>query len=402
MPAPRPTVRRRRRSTWVLLALTVSLSLVSPPAAAVPANRHVVDLGTLPGGVGSSASSISDTGFVTGASYRRGVSDEPLPPRAFLWHRRLGMVDLGTLGGPTAEGRAVNDWGEVTGCADTGAGTGTHPFLWSPRTGRMRNLDARQDTGFGCGIDVNGAHQVTGFTQAPGGGTHAFFWSRRTGQLDLGTLGGAFSTPTGINARGMVSGYSEVEGHTHAFVWTRQGIRDLGTLGGNDSLAVDLNDRGVVTGESDTADGTRHAFVWSAATGMRDLGALGSRWSHASAISSSGWVVGWNTYADPVTGSRTAAFVWRPGTGMTEVGGPREDTTLTAISARGQAVGWASAHTPPFEKRVIVWSPRTGRRDLATLDPGAIAFPRDINVRGRAVGVVEGAEGVSRATLWRP
>jgi probable HAF family extracellular repeat protein len=159
---------------------------------------------------------------------------------------------------------------------------------------------------------------------------------------------GSFSTPTGINARGMVSGYSEVAGHTHAFVWTRQDIRDLGTLAGDDSLAVDLNDRGVVTG------------------------------------------------------SRTAAFVWRPGTGMTEVGGPREDTTLTAISARGQAVRWASSHTPPFEKRVILWSSRTGRRDLATLEPGAIAFPSDINVRGRAVGVAEGADGVSRATLWRP
>jgi probable HAF family extracellular repeat protein len=134
---------------------------------------------------------------------------------------------------------------------------------------------------------------------------------------------------------------------------------------------------------------------------MRDLGALGSG-SHASAISAKGWVVGWNTHPDPVAGSRDSAFVWRPRVGMTDVGGSGGDTVLTAVNARGQAVGRASSNTPPFEKRVIMWSPRTGVRDLDTLEPDAIAFPVDINRWGRSVGTVETADGGRRATLWRP
>ena len=50
---------------------------------------------------------------------------------------------------------------------------------------------------------------------------------------------------------------------------------DLGTLGGDGSVARAVNASGQVVGDSATADGTSHAFSWTAAGGMIDLGTLG-------------------------------------------------------------------------------------------------------------------------------
>ena len=51
--------------------------------------------------------------------------------------------------------------------------------------------------------------------------------------LDLGTLGGTFSSAAAINARGQIVGTSETpSGGTHAVLWQDSTITDLGTLGG--------------------------------------------------------------------------------------------------------------------------------------------------------------------------
>ena len=54
---------------------------------------------------------------------------------------------------------------------------------------------------------------------------------------DLGTLGGAYTDPWGINDAGQVVGYSDTtEGDFHAFITgpDGMGMRDLGTLGGDE------------------------------------------------------------------------------------------------------------------------------------------------------------------------
>ena len=58
------------------------------------------------------------------------------------------MIDLGTLGGASSGAEAVNDSGQVVGGSQTASGA-----------------------------------------------NHAFLWTQAGGMVDLGTLGGTFSTP---------------------------------------------------------------------------------------------------------------------------------------------------------------------------------------------------------------
>jgi probable HAF family extracellular repeat protein len=98
------------------------------------------------------------------------------------------------------------------------------------------------------------------------GETHPFLWSKGV-TTDLGTLGGDFSTATGINPRGQAVGFSELrEGVgpgggaiTHAFVWADGVMTDLGALGsGASSYAFGINTAGQIVG----VDGSQ-ATLWT-------------------------------------------------------------------------------------------------------------------------------------------
>ena len=75
---------------------------------------------------------------------------------------------------------------------------------------------------------------------------------------------------------------------------------DLGTLGGTYSTPTGINDNGVVVGSSTTGAKEQHAFVWTPTNGMVDLGTFGDRsapaaplrTSFATAVSNTGEVVG--------------------------------------------------------------------------------------------------------------
>ncbi len=120
----------------------------------------------------------------------------------------------------------------------------------------------------------------------------------------LGTLGGEFTNPVGINNAGQVVGYSGTKKGDflgHAFLWQAGiGMRDLGTLGGEYSRAKCINNDGQVVGTADTGGKwngvTTHEFVWDSRRGMRDLNKLigcpEGEWVEVTAINDQGDIVG--------------------------------------------------------------------------------------------------------------
>ena len=183
------------------------------------------------------------------------------------------MTDLGTLGGTTSLGFAVNDASQVTGYST---------------------------------LTIAGKVQSHAFVTGPNG----------SGMTDLGTLGsGTFSAGYAINASGQVTGYSYLSGATgyyHAFLTMNGGMKDLGTLaGGTSSIGQSVNAPGQVAGVSYFANGTYRAFLTEASGGtMHDLGTLttgGS--SYAYGVNNKGQVVGYATTASGVTD----AFLYQDG-----------------------------------------------------------------------------------------
>ena len=93
------------------------------------------------------------------------------------------------------------------------------------------------------------------------------------GIIDLGTLpGGSYSSPTAINESGQVVGWSATSGCCvhQPFSWTAEdGMVEIGNLGNNGGAAIDVNENGQVVGNSPVANGTMHAFAWTAAAIIR-------------------------------------------------------------------------------------------------------------------------------------
>jgi probable HAF family extracellular repeat protein len=183
--------------------------------AALFSNGSVKDLGTLKGsGPFSRANGINASGQVVGFAGEKFDGNEA---RAFIMNTsgdRLGsMLDLGTLGGQSAQAWGINDSGFVTGNSQTMSDTGA---------------------------------------------THAFLWQKGERMLDLGTLAGDFSYGTFINADNHVAGYSTIDKYNdrvHAFLHDGKEMFDLGSLGGasmqsDRSFALGVNVHDQVVGYS--------------------------------------------------------------------------------------------------------------------------------------------------------
>ena len=120
---------------------------------------------------------------------------------------------------------------------------------------------------------------------------HAMRYTDTVGIEDLGTLGGIQASGTSINRLRQVVGWSYAGAGFHAFLATPgQPMRDLGTLGGVSSYAGGINDAGQVSGYAQRADGTFHAFLYTAGSGLQDLGAPNS---YGQGINNTGQTVGY-------------------------------------------------------------------------------------------------------------
>ena len=160
-----------------------------------------VDLPALGGSEWSIAHGIDPLGRIVGSATPAG----DLKPRAVLWDGVA--VDLGTLGGTTAQALAINGMGEVVGVSETAAGT-PHAFLF-----RLdgQTVTERIDLGFlggnaSAAYDINDAGQVVGASFG-----HAFFWENGVmhdlNNSVIGLDGWVLETATAINASGIIVGH---------------------------------------------------------------------------------------------------------------------------------------------------------------------------------------------------
>ena len=207
--------------------------------------------------------------------------------------------------------------------------------------------------------------------------------------VDLGTLGGLYSSAYGINESGQIVGCSQTEaGEMHAFVWDAEvGMIDIGTLGGSESIAYAINNAGQVVGSAQTAGGELHAFLWEKGE-MIDLGILpGGNCTEATAINDAGQVVGMaRTSASSDSWQR--AFLWENGA-MANLGVLDGATNSSAadINIRGRVVGTSGG-------RAFLWNSTGDMRDLT----GFASHGNAINDAGLVVLASSGTHYIWNST----
>jgi len=205
--------------TGVVVGDFAQMEPSTPNHAALFTEGATIDLGVLPGALFSRANGVNSNGYVVGYS---GSEFDSNNSRAFVWHRSTGMVDLGTLGGSYAQAMAVNDAGWVTGNSDVTLSNSIgarHAFLtqvW-PGTGAVKPMRDLGTLGgpSSYGMAINMSNHVVGYSMLNNTNTvHAFLYNG--GKLiDLGSLspnvpGSDYSLAYGINNADQVVGYSYV------------------------------------------------------------------------------------------------------------------------------------------------------------------------------------------------
>jgi len=224
----------------------------------------VLDLGSLGGGY-SSATSISNTGYVAGTSNIPVSETNPYGLEYAFQYREGVMTSLGGAGGfSTTWGSGVNNLGQVVG-----SGFYTNPPTNFARRGFYHNGSTMTQIGSlnnifdrpSEALAVNDTGLVVGNGLLSSGREAVIWTSGRTSPVGIGKLGTATqfgknwsSWATGVNnnpGHSVVVGASEYElanSNTRAFAWQYNRLIDLGTFRGSGSAAVDVNDFNKIVG----------------------------------------------------------------------------------------------------------------------------------------------------------
>jgi|SRR5581483_981625 len=308
-------------------------------------NGKLIDLATLPGGNNSFTDGINDFGEISGLS-ENGVIDPLIggvETRAVLWKHNVGL-DLGTLGGNQSFATALNNRHQVVGWALNGIpsdnsvwgplGTQQRAFLW--QNGVMEDIGDLGGTNSASYV-INDNGQISGVSfintnPDPSTGTfaiHPFFYENGV-MADMGTLGGTFAEPFGMNDIGDIAGHSLLKDDqiVRAFLWTDGKMHDLGTLGGDFSTAYAVNDRREAVGWAFTEDNTTFRAVRWKNGKVLDLGTPnGAPCAAAFSINAEGQIVGSGQTCET---DLLHAFLWERGhmTDLNVFVPPELDVTL--------------------------------------------------------------------------
>ncbi len=241
--------------------------------------------------------------------------------------------------------------------------------------------------------DINDSGVIVGYGTIPSGETHAWMKIGATGaMIDMGVpVGEVNSFAQGVNNVGVIVGTSNAGGITprHAWRWTSgSGFEMLGDLGGGSAQAFKVNDRGFIVGVSSTPAGAGfdHAFLWTPSAGLRDLGTLtGGVSSIAQDINEEGNVVG---YGDVPSGT-FHPFRWTKHLGMVDIdpsnGGTSGGLAINNSTHRHkeQVVG--------FSFGAFLWTRRSGPKTIGGLPGFFDSQAEGINDDQLVVGVSDGS-----------
>lgn len=232
------------------------------------------DLGTLGTGTDAQAILINESGQVVGWSY---VGSNPSPfcvagfltTDSFIWDRRNGMKDLGSLGGTCTLATDLNNHGQVIGASNLTGDQKQHAFLWEH--GSMQDLGGSLGGDFTGAYAMNDAGEVVGYAYLPGDTTyHAALWSHPGKMTDIGVVGNDTCSSAGsINARTQAVGESAPDcnfDNARAFLWEAGSLVDLNALVPHRcalylQYAENINERGEIVGTGLDAQGNGHAVL---------------------------------------------------------------------------------------------------------------------------------------------
>ena len=272
-----------------VLAVAVGLpAAAAAPAAAATTTYTITDLGSLGGGV-THGLAINAAGQVTGDSVLSQLVQVPCPVQkyggpkkcfahpdhAFVWSNGT-MNDLGSLGGLSSQGVAINGSGEVVGESATKSAGPYAPFLWDGHS--MKALSAPTTV-----HGINDSGQIVGqcfdpvFIQTTAcvvsnGTVTALPESNPSIEcVYINTIPPSIPAADAINNNGQILGNCFYSALGLAIVWTNDTPTVLGTLGGGAAHPTAINSMGQVAGTSQTAAGATDGFLYSNGT-MTDLG----------------------------------------------------------------------------------------------------------------------------------
>ena len=311
----------------------ISLALVVSTADAAP---QIHDLGTL-GGPTAFARDINEPGQIVGESTKANGDTH-----AFLFTPWVGgLRDLGTLGGTFSQARAISNRGQVVGSSSLAGENETRAFLWDQ--GKMTALPPFQGAQFSEGIDVNDAGVVVGQS----GGVAVRWHDGRVSAL--GDLGGGSGFATGINPSGVIIGTGSLaSGEFHGWVFRNGRMTDLGAFGGVNSSADGINSSGDIVGRYEPSAGAApHGYVLKNGV-FKDLGVVGS-FSGANAISNSGLIAGEGGF------DVLHAILWDYSGTPIDLGTLPGSTlgSASAVNSAGTVVGTSELDTGGF--RAVFW-----------------------------------------------